>query len=38
MGKKPAIDKAGAFMLGQAYGEDARKRLIAWIKKLFGRK
>lgn len=35
--KKPKVDKTAAFTLGQAYGEDARLRLIAWIKKLFGK-
>ena len=36
--KKPKVDKGGAYALGQAYGEDARLKLIALIKKLFGRK
>lgn len=36
--KKPAIDKTAAYALGQAYGADAREKLIARIKKLFGMK
>jgi len=32
--KKPKVDKGGAYVLGQVYGEDARKKLIAGIKKL----
>ena len=35
--KKPKVDKGGAYALGQTYGEDARLKLIALIKKLFGK-
>ena len=35
---KVKVDKRGAYALGQAYGQDAREKLIARIKKLLGRK
>ena len=34
---KVKVDKRGAYALGQSYGEDAREKLIARIKKLFGK-
>ena len=35
MSKKPKVDKGDTYRLGQALGEDARKKTIAWIKKIF---